>query len=340
MFVMAFKGWPVEAVEFYEDLEADNSKTFWQEHKSVYERSVKGPTEELLAELEDDFGAGRVFRPYRDLRFSKDKTPYKLNCAAHLRGGYISFSADELFIGSGLYIPEPAQLQRFRGAVDNARSGSDLESIVATLRNDGYDVGAHDLLTTAPKGFPKDHPRIELLKHKGIVMSRSWPVGAWIGTRKAKDQSSRAWMPPVPSTPGSSATSADVNRTRGSGALEFAGVGQVPGTIPAAESSWGAVITTRRPVTVDRTYRRDGSGRTRVELPSDEVAGTHPTRVCPLPERQVGPRRAAGGGQHLDALKGFLDTARSQRMGVGEGMEEHSGKVAVHHWHAARRTLT
>jgi uncharacterized protein (TIGR02453 family) len=185
---MAFKGWPVEAVEFYEGLEADNTKTYWQEHKSVYERCVKGPMEELLGELADDYGTGRVFRPYRDVRFSQDKTPYKLNCAAHLPGGYVSLSADELFVGSGLYMPERDQLQRFRAAVADPKSGAELESIVATLRKGGYDVGAHEVLKTAPKGYPKDHPRIELLKHKGLVMSRSWPVGAWLGTRKAKDR--------------------------------------------------------------------------------------------------------------------------------------------------------
>jgi uncharacterized protein (TIGR02453 family) len=185
---MAFRGWPVEAVEFYEGLADDNTKTYWRDHKSVYDGSVKAPMEELLAELADDFGEGRVFRPYRDIRFSKDKTPYKLNCAAHLVGGYISFSADGLFVGSGLYMPAPDQLKRFRAAVDEDKSGSDLESIVATLRKGGYDVGAHEVLKTAPKGYPKDHPRIELLKYKGIVMSKSWPVGAWLGTKKAKDR--------------------------------------------------------------------------------------------------------------------------------------------------------
>ena len=185
---MAFKGWPVEAVEFYEGLQADNTKTYWSEHKSVYERCVKRPMEELLAELADDFGPGRVFRPYRDVRFSKDKTPYKLNCAAYLPGGYISFSAEGLFVGSGLYMPDADRLRRFRAAVDDETSGSELASIVATLRKDGYDVGAHEVLKTAPKGYPRDHSRIDLLKHKGIVMSKSWPVGAWLGTRKAKDR--------------------------------------------------------------------------------------------------------------------------------------------------------
>jgi uncharacterized protein (TIGR02453 family) len=185
---MAFKGWPIDAVEFYEGLEADNTRTYWHEHVSVYERCVKGPMEELLAGLEPSFGPGRIFRPYRDVRFSKDKTPYKLNCAAQLPGGYISFSAEGLFVGSGLYRPEPGQLQRFRAGVADNTSGSELESIVTTLRSDGYDIGAHEVLATAPRGYPKDHPRIELLRHKGILMSRSWPVGAWLGTAKARDR--------------------------------------------------------------------------------------------------------------------------------------------------------
>jgi uncharacterized protein (TIGR02453 family) len=185
---MAFHGWPVEAVEFYEGLEADNSKAYWQDHRAAYDRAVKAPMEELLAELAPEFGAGRVFRPYRDVRFSKDKAPYKLSCDARLPGGYISFSADRLFAGSGLYMPEPDQLRRFRAAVDDDTAGPELEAIVMTLRQDGYTVGAHDILKTAPKGYPKDHPRIELLKHKGIVMSKEWPVGAWLGTNKAKER--------------------------------------------------------------------------------------------------------------------------------------------------------
>jgi uncharacterized protein (TIGR02453 family) len=188
MVAMAFKGWPVEAVEFYEGLEADNTKTYWQAHKAVYERCVKAPMDELLAELAEDYGAGRVFRPYRDVRFSPDKSPYKLSCAAHLPGGYVSFSADELFVGSGLYMPDADQLKRLRAAIDDDNSGSKLESIVYLLRKDGYDVGAHEVLKTAPKGYPKDHRRIELLRHKGIVMSKSWPVGAWLGTRKARSR--------------------------------------------------------------------------------------------------------------------------------------------------------
>src|SRR5438552_9161079 len=77
---MAFKGWTVEAVEFYEGLEADNTKTYWQEHKSVYERCVKAPMDELLAELAEDFGSGRVFPalPRRPLQQGQDAVQAEL----------------------------------------------------------------------------------------------------------------------------------------------------------------------------------------------------------------------------------------------------------------------
>jgi uncharacterized protein (TIGR02453 family) len=185
---VGFTGWPVEAIEFNEGLEDDNSRAYWQAHKKVYDDCVKRPMEELLAELEPDFGPGRIFRPNRDVRFSNDKSPYKTNGAAHLSGGYISVSADELFVGSGLYMPMPDDLKRFRAAIDADRTGRELEGIVATLRKSKYDVSAHDAVKTAPRGFDKDHPRIELLKLKGITMSKAWPVGGWLGTRKAKDR--------------------------------------------------------------------------------------------------------------------------------------------------------
>jgi uncharacterized protein (TIGR02453 family) len=185
---VAFTGWPVEAIEFYEGLEDDNSREYWHAHKDVYDRCVKTPMRALLDELEDEFGPGRIFRPNRDVRFSNDKAPYKLNCAAHLTGGYVSVSADELFVGSGLYMPMPDDLKRFRAAIDAERTGRELEQIVASLRKAKYDVGAHDSVKTAPRGYDKDHPRIELLKLKGITMSKAWPVGGWLGTRKAKDR--------------------------------------------------------------------------------------------------------------------------------------------------------
>ena len=186
---MAFRGWPAEAIEFYEGLEADNSKTYWQENKAVYEEVVRRPMDELLAELAPEYGEGRIFRPYRDVRFSNDKSPYKTAIAATLaRGGYISLSTEGLSAGQGLYMPAPDHLERYRRAVADNRSGRQLVEIVSTLRKRGITVDAHDVLKTAPKGYPKEHPRIDLLRYKGLISWKHWPVGAWLGTRKAKDR--------------------------------------------------------------------------------------------------------------------------------------------------------
>ena len=163
---MAFRGWKVEALEFFEGLEADNSKSYWQAHKDVYDDIVRAPMEELLAELEPEFGDGRIFRPYRDVRFSKDKSPYKTAIGATIGDGYVHLDARGLAAGGGMWEMAPDQLERYRAAVADDRSGTTIEGIVSATRAKGLIVSGHDELKTAPKGYPKDHPRIELLRYK------------------------------------------------------------------------------------------------------------------------------------------------------------------------------
>ena len=121
---MAFTGWPAAAIEFYDGLEEDNSRSYWQANRAVYERAVKAPMDGLLAELAAEFGVGRIFRPNRDVRFSVDKSPYKTAIGATLEhGGYIQLSAAGLACGSGMYVMAPDQLERFRAAVADDRTG-------------------------------------------------------------------------------------------------------------------------------------------------------------------------------------------------------------------------
>jgi uncharacterized protein (TIGR02453 family) len=184
---MAFRGWPSEALEFFEGLAADNSKTYWLAHKDVYDKQVAGPMAELLAELSAEFGPGRIFRPYRDVRFAKDKSPYKTNIAATLeRGGYIHLDADGLAAGRGMWQMSPEQLVAYREAVAQERSGTELGRIVAALRKRGIDVHGHGELKSAPRGYRKDHPRIDLLRYRGLTAFQQWPAAAWLGTAAAK----------------------------------------------------------------------------------------------------------------------------------------------------------
>ncbi|HEY2640276.1 MAG TPA: DUF2461 domain-containing protein [Streptosporangiaceae bacterium] len=183
---MSFQGWPEEALEFYEGLEADNSKTYWLAHKEVYDSSVLLPMSELMAELEPEHGESKIFRPYRDVRFSKDKTPYKTAIGARIGAGYVQLSADGLAAGIGSYGMTADQLERYRQAVAADSSGTDLEKIIATVRKQDIDVHGRDVLKSAPRSYPADHPRIELLRYKGLVAWKEWPVAPWLTTAAAR----------------------------------------------------------------------------------------------------------------------------------------------------------
>ncbi|GAA2742663.1 DUF2461 domain-containing protein [Kitasatospora cinereorecta] len=184
---MTFQGWPAEALEFYEHLEADNSKSFWTDHKAVYEHTVREPMAALLDELEPEFGPAKIFRPNRDVRFSADKSPYKTHIGAHFdSGGYVQLSAEGLACGNGMYQLAPDQLDRYRTAVAGEVTGAELERVIARVRKAGPEVVGRDALKTAPRGYAKDHPRIELLRYKGLVAWQEWEPAAWLGTREAR----------------------------------------------------------------------------------------------------------------------------------------------------------
>jgi uncharacterized protein (TIGR02453 family) len=186
---MAFSGWPEEALDFYDGLAADNTKTYWTEHKAVYDEKVLYPMAELADELAEEFGEPKIFRPYRDVRFSRDKTPYKTHIGAVVGGtGYIQLSAEGLAAGAGMWQLSPEQLARYRAAVASDRTGAELERIAAVIEKAGITVQGHGVLKSAPRGYPPDHPRIGLLRYKGLTTWRHWPVAPWLETASAKDR--------------------------------------------------------------------------------------------------------------------------------------------------------
>ena len=185
---MSFSGWPEEALDFYDGLAADNSKTYWTMHKQIYDAAVLRPMTELVEELAPEFGEAKIFRPYRDVRFSKDKTPYKTHIGAMVGRGYVQFSSQGLAAGDGMYGMAPDQLDRYRRAVAGDRTGGELEDVIAAIEQRGIGVAGRDVLKTAPRGYPADHPRIGLLRYKGIVAWKEWPVEGWLETAAARDR--------------------------------------------------------------------------------------------------------------------------------------------------------
>src|SRR6185503_8897372 len=184
-----FTGWLPGAVAFYEGLEADNSKAYFTEHRAEYDELVLAPMQALLDDLAAEFGEGRVFRPYRDIRFSADKSPYKTAIGATVGGsGYVHFSASGLGVGAGCHVMASDQLARFREAVADDRSGEALVAAVSAVEAGGVGVSASDQLKRVPRGFDADHPRAGLLRDKDLTAWVEWPVEPWLHTPEAEDR--------------------------------------------------------------------------------------------------------------------------------------------------------
>ena len=199
---MTFGGVPEAALDFYEGLEADNSKAYWTDHKAVYDDAVKAPVQALLAALEPEFGAAKLFRPYRDVRFSKDKTPYKTAAAAAIgddvQGGlYLQLSAAGLMVAGGAHGLATDQARRLRAAVADDRPGRALVQLLAALREAGFTVEG-ERLKRLPKEFDVDHPRADLLTLKTLFAVQQHEPAEWLHTPAARDVVAQAWRQLVP----------------------------------------------------------------------------------------------------------------------------------------------
>ena len=147
-----------QATRFFEGLEGDNSKDYWTASKAIFEKEVKEPMAALVDSLPERFQPFKTFRMNRDIRFSPDKSPYKTqHGAAHEIAGtvyYVHLDAHGLMAACGAYMMAPDQLERYREAVAADVTGRALQD------------------TTAPRGYPKDHPRVELLRQKAVSAHR------------------------------------------------------------------------------------------------------------------------------------------------------------------------
>jgi uncharacterized protein (TIGR02453 family) len=202
---VTFTGFPDDGLVFYEGLEADNSKTYWTQHKAAYEAHVRAPLAALVDELAPEFGTPKLFRPYRDVRFSADKTPYKTHQGAVLRGEegvlgawYVQISAEGLMVAGGVWRLESDQVARYRRAVADGVQGARLVDVAARLTDAGYEIGG-DRLTRVPRGFDVEDPaRLDLLRHRSLHGLRRWEPAGWLHERGALDRVRTAWRDFVP----------------------------------------------------------------------------------------------------------------------------------------------
>ena len=197
----SFQGFPAAAFEWFAGLERDNSRAYFTSTRDRFEADVRGALEAMFDELTGTFGGEvKVFRQHRDLRFSPDKTPYKtrtyglLHGVPHTRAAlYAELSARGLYAGTGYHILARDQLERYRAAVADDRTGPALEAAVGAAQDAGLEIEG-ELLRTAPRGYPRDHPRIDLLRRKAVIAGRrEAPGAAGIGREAALAHVTGCW---------------------------------------------------------------------------------------------------------------------------------------------------
>ncbi len=204
----AHPGFSRAAFAWFAGLEADNSRSWFAAHRDTYEQEVRGPLAALLEELAADVdGDVRLFRQHRDTRFSPDKSPYKTRTYGVIMPGsgteaglYAELSREGLFAGTGYYELAPDQLARFREAVASEEAGPVLEEAMAAVRQAGVETYG-EALKTAPRGYPRDHPRVGLLRHKSLVAGRRLKPGrSGIAAGDALEHARSTWAACAPLT--------------------------------------------------------------------------------------------------------------------------------------------
>ncbi len=199
---MAFTGFGGDALDFFHDLGRNNERTWWQAHKETWTRSVAEPLRALADDLTAEFGAPHLFRPNRDVRFSTDKRPYQEHASfaagqgSEAAGGgvvYFQISADDVFVAGGWWRPTSAQLAAFRTAVDDPATAAGLHALLDDLRAQGLELGDGDPVATAPRGWPRDHPEIELLRLRSLTVGRHREPGPWVHTPELLDVVRTDW---------------------------------------------------------------------------------------------------------------------------------------------------
>ncbi|WP_300010512.1 DUF2461 family protein [Pseudonocardia sp.] len=180
-----FTGWTPDAAAFLAELADHNTREFFDAHRHRHTAALLGPTRELAAELEPEFGPVRVFRPYRNRRFRPDAPPYRTDTGGTARGGALAvvLTAAGLTTTAGIWLFDAGQLRRYRAAVDDG---------LARLL-DPLDVDTGRRLAGRPRGVPADHPQLDLLRLRGLQVGCSWPGGEWLGTREPLDRVRAAW---------------------------------------------------------------------------------------------------------------------------------------------------
>jgi uncharacterized protein (TIGR02453 family) len=177
-----FRGWPPEALEFLRELEDNNEREWFKANRARYDEQLVAPTQALADSLAD-LGRTHMFRPWNDTRFHL-RPPIKEHVGLAIGhegagGYYVELSLDGLLVAAGMHNPASDQVERIRAGVDGSRTAAALTRALRRAQDAGLELGEPDLVR-APRGYPADHPRLDLLRRRRLVVSRRHPLRRWL----------------------------------------------------------------------------------------------------------------------------------------------------------------
>jgi uncharacterized protein (TIGR02453 family) len=180
--VSTFRGFPLEAIEFLHELEENNDRDWFKANRARYEEHLVAPATALGEDLAE-LGRPRLFRPWNDTRF-RPGPPIKEHVGLAIGyegagGFYVEISLDGLLVAAGLHNPAPDQVDRLRRAVDAGRSAAALARAIGRAQDAGLELNQPDLVR-APRGYPADHPRLDLLRRRRLTVARRHEIASWL----------------------------------------------------------------------------------------------------------------------------------------------------------------
>jgi uncharacterized protein (TIGR02453 family) len=183
----AFSGFPPEALDFLRDLEANNDREWFKANRVRYDEHLVAPMLALADDLAD-LGRPHLFRPWNDTRFHP-RPPIKEQVGLAIGhegagGYYVELSLDGFLVAAGMHMPAPDQLDRLRRAIDDGRRAAGLTRALKRTQEAKLEL-SEPTLTRAPRGYPTDHPRLDLLRRRSMTVHRRHALGAWLHRPRA-----------------------------------------------------------------------------------------------------------------------------------------------------------
>lgn len=198
-----FQGFGKDLVKYYLALEENNNREWFNANRTMYDTNVALPLKALAAELEAEFAPVKVFRPYRNVRFWPDLPPINEHASliANTEGNaayYLRIDADGVLMGAGMWQPSKNQLTKFRQIAATDSGAKEIRKVLAKVEKAGFALMTDNAVKSAPRGFAKDHPNIDLLRLKSLALSQHWTLQPWLYSPACLATITKAWKAASP----------------------------------------------------------------------------------------------------------------------------------------------